>query len=163
MQMLMSFAAEPRAKTAASDILPGPGGQVTDWMATVLGLPLPSPESPGNIPLTGSFGRMCRTFWARGIPVDFSGLPLTLLKSGMLLPGECWISDTLGNPTSRAPGFGWSEIVQIQGAPLRFCLSRKAVVGIAKRKRKPRLFSPQEGAWLSMTERRAFWTRAAQE
>lgn len=161
--MQLTFLSEaPPAKTTVSVIQPEPGGRVTDWMARVLASPFLSPGLWSDTSRDGSSGRMFQTFWRHGIPVDFSGLPQTLPNSGILLPGECLISDGLGRATSHASACSWLDIVT-QDAPQRYYLSRKALAGIAKRDRKPRLFSLREGAWLSMIERHVFWTRAAQE
>jgi hypothetical protein len=153
---------EHLAKTSASDTLPVLATRGTVWMENVLASPFLSSGLWNDTNQNGLFGRMFRMSWRHGIPVDFSALPQTLPNSGIMSPGECWISDGLGRVTSPAHVFSWSEIVT-QDAPQRYYLSQKALAGIAKRDRKPRLFSQQEGAWLSTTERHAFWMNAAQE
>lgn len=160
MNQLTLFAAERPAKTIASDILPDRAKRGAGWMARVLSSPFLSPELWNDTSQIGSFGKMFRTSWRQGIPADFSGLPQTLPNSGIMSPGECLISDGLGSVTSHARACSWSDIVTL-GAPQRYYLSLKALSGIAKRDRKPRLFSPQQGEWLSMTERHVFWTNAA--
>ena len=153
---------EPHARITASDILPGRDARVTGWMARVLASPSLSPDLWSGSSLNGSSGRMFQTFWRHGIPADFSGLPPTLPKSGIMSHGECLISDGLGHPISRGRACSWSDIAT-QDAPQQYYLSRKALAGIAKRERKPRLFSPQMGEWLSTIERHVFWTDAARE
>ena len=162
MQTSMFFAEEHHAKMPASDTLPGQVMPAKDWMAAVLASPFPTLASPQDTSRHGLFGRMSQISWRHGIPADFSGLPATLPNSGIMSPGECLISDTLGNPTSPDRACGWSDIVT-HDAPPRYYLSQRALTGIARRDRKPRLFSPLEGEWLSMTERHAFWTSMAPE
>lgn len=162
MQMSMFSSEEHLAKTTASDTRQGPGTRGKEWMEAVLVSHFPSSELPSHTHQSGSYGKMFRMSCRLGIPADFSALPQTLPNSGIMSHGVCWISDTLGSPTSPVPVCGWSDIAT-QDAPQRFFLSRKALKGIAGRDRKPRLFSLQLGEWLSMTERHAFWTEAGQE
>lgn len=162
MQMSMFSAEEPLVKTTASDTRLEQRASGAGWMESALGSPSLSPELWIGSSRSGSFGRMFRTYWRHGIPADFSGLPQTLPSAGIMSPGECLISEDLGHPISRARVCSWSEIV-IRDAPQRYYLSRKALLGIARRDRKPRLFSLQEGAWLSMTARHVFWTTTALE
>jgi hypothetical protein len=152
MNQLTFFAEEPPAKTLALETRTGLG-----WMDQVRLSPSVTSDLWNDTSPVGSSGKMFRMRWGVGIPRDFSALPQTLPSSGILLPGECLISDGLGNPTSPARGCSWSDIVTLD-APQRYYLSPKALAGIAKRDRKPRLFSPQAGEWLSMIERHAFWT-----
>lgn len=161
MQLSMFSAEEPPAKTTASGIPQGAVRPGLVWMETVLASPSLSPELWSASRQIGSSGKMFRMSYRHGIPADFSALPQTLPKAGIMSHGECWISETLGSPTSLAPVCSWSDIV-IQDAPRRFYLSRTALAGIARRDRKPRLFSQREGEWLSMIERHAFWTRMGQ-
>lgn len=162
--LLTCLSEERPAKTIARDTPQDQEGLVTAWMETVLASPSIMSDlwSDGNQHgQDGLFGKMSLTSWRHGIPVDFSALPQTLPRSGILLPGECLTSDTLGHPISQDKDCSWSDIVT-QDAPQQYYLSRKALNGIARRKRQPRLFSRRGGEWLLMTERRAFWTKAAQ-
>lgn len=159
---LTFLSAEPPVKTTASGTAQGREKLATAWMALVLASPFVSPELWSGTSRDGLSGKMFRMFWRHGIPADFSGLPQTLPNSGILLPGECLISDGLGRPTSRARACSWLDIAT-HDVPQRYYLSRKALEGIARRDRKPRLFSLQEGEWLSMIERHAFWMSAARE
>ena len=159
---LTFLSAEHPVKTTASGTAQGRGKLVTAWMGRVLASPFLSPELWSGTSRDGLYGKMFRMFWRHGIPADFSGLPQTLPNSGILLPGECLISDGLGRPTSRARACSWLDIAT-HDVPQRYYLSRKALEGIARRDRKPRLFSLQEGEWLSMIERHAFWMSAARE
>lgn len=160
MQMSMFSAEEPPVRTTASDMRQDQAGRATDWTELVLASPSLSPELWSSSSRSGSSGRMFRTYWRHGIPADFYGLPRTLPNAGIMSPGECLISENLGHPINRARVCSWSEIV-IRDAPQRYYLSRKALLGVSKRDRKPRLFSPHEGGWLSMTARHAFWTSTA--
>lgn len=159
--MQLTFLSEELpAKTTASDTQQGRDAQATEWMGRVLASHSLSLELWNDTSRDGLSGRMFRMFWRHGIPVDFSALPQTLPSAGIISPGECLISESLGHPISHAHACSWSDIV-IRDAPQRYYLSRKALDGIAKRDRKPRLFSLQEAEWLSMTERHAFWTTTA--
>ena len=160
MQLSIFSAEEHPAKTRASDTQPGPGAPGTAWMARVLASRFLSPELWADLNRNGSSGKMFQMSWRHGIPADFSALPQTLPNSGIMSPGVCWISDGLGNPTSHARACSWSEIA-MNDAPPRYYLSQRALEGIARRARKPRLFSLRAGAWLSTIERHAFWTKAA--
>ena len=162
MQLSMFSLAEPPAKTTALDTRQEQSAQGTDWMVRVLASPLLLPELWSDTSRLGSCGRMFRMSWRPGIPADFSALPQTLSNSGIMSPGECWISDGLGHPTSLARACSWLGIV-IQDAPQQYYLSQKALLGISRRDRKPRLFSLRQGEWLSMTERHASWMSAATE
>jgi hypothetical protein len=81
-------------------------------------------------------------------------------NSGMGSPTEFLTLGVSTFPTNPASGLSWSQIVETGALPERYYLSARALKGISQRKRKPPLFSPVLGVWLSMTARRACWVRA---
>ncbi len=160
--MLSMFSLEePRVRTTASDMLPEPSEPVTEWMARVLDLPSTLPELPVDMSLSGLFGKMSPIPYRHGIPVGFCGSSPSLGTQGIFVPGALLTGAALDCPTSRGNALSWSEIVATGDVPQRYYLSQKALQGIAKRSRRPPLFSLQEGEWLSMTERHAYWMSTA--
>ena len=163
MNQLTFLSEEPPVKTTVLDTQPGQALQATAWMVGVLASPLLSQNSQTGLALNGLFGKMCRMSYRGGIPAAFCGSSPTLRSSGIFAHGGCWTNEISAPPTNLAHVCSWSEIVQTLDDPQQFYLSRRALAGIARRDRKPRLFSPQEGEWLSMTERHAFWMDMGRE
>jgi hypothetical protein len=106
-------------------------------------------------------GRMSPTSFLKGTRQVSCALSISLQSAGMGMLGVYWTGDISELPINHAPGYSWSLIVEESEPQQKYYLSPKALNGIEKRKRQPPLFSPEKGAWLSMTERRAFWAALA--
>lgn len=135
-------------------------GLARDLTALAPVSPTPSPTCSIATSLDGSSGKTSKTFSLHDMRAGSLALSRGLPTAGMAAPGASSITVFSARQTNLARDFTWSDIVVTCLPHERYFLSSKALSGIARRKRKPRLFSPQEGAWLSMTERHAFWTGA---
>lgn len=161
--MQLTFLSEEhRVRISASDMQPDQGLRGREWMEAVLRSPSDLSILSSGSPQAGLFGKMSPMPYQHGIPEGWVGSSPALGTSGIHALGGFWTRKTSAPMTSPDPVLSWSDIVT-QDAPPRYFLSRRAIAGIARRERKPRLFSPQEGAWLSTTERHAFWIEAARE
>jgi hypothetical protein len=127
-EQLIFWSEEHRARITARDMPQDQEGMATDWMARVLALPLIMSDLHKDADHVGLSGKMSRMYYHHGTHADFSDLPQALPKSGILLHGECWTSNILGNQTSQDKDYSWSDIVT-QDAPHRYYLSRKALKG----------------------------------
>ena len=160
MKKLISSPEERHAKTSVSDIQPVQSEQEMGLTERDRRSPFVLSASPENTDPASYFGKTCRRFFQKGTRQDFSDLQDSLPSAGIISHGECWMGDISACAISHDLDFSWSDIL-VPEPPQKFYLSIKAIMGIAKRKRMSRLFSRQEGAWLSMTERRAFWRQTA--